>query len=379
MPASRLATRGRIPTWLTESGILKPASPGPIHIPDCLHRCGLVPFRDDEGRMVVACPSDPPCFEGYLAVPEEDATFFTLDAQALVKRIAVVNGLQHPRKAIRAPEESWLLGIKEIRERQVFVFMTGMRFNASLLDAVANVLYRKGETDLLLLHAGRPDASTVEAAERLKVTLFPLPMDADWKLQLPWVDVADQINPSYMEGRASNNWFVYEDVELRLATEPGKRHIVIINGKECTGFAESDASFSRFLFLAANCKATTAPYSCGWVDRDDLLLDGRGHHIDALRKALSKGLGCGLPGEDLRALVRAHPENNGSFRLALLPANIIFDASLKDISPVQAALLKRTRTKSETIDSAKHRQDMQKSVVDARLLFKKSLQLIDLA
>lgn len=327
----------------------------------------------------MACPSDPPCFEGYLAIPDEDATFYTLDAQALVKRIATVNGLQHPRKAIRAPEDSWFLGVKEIRERQVFVFLTGMRFNASLVDSVAHVLRRNGETELLLLHAGRPDALTAEAAERLGVTLFPLPTDADWKLELPWIDVADKIDPSYMADRASNNWFVYEDVEVRLAAEPGKRHIVSINGKECTGFAESDAAFSRLLFLAANCKATTAPYSCGWVDRDELLLDERGRHIDAVRKSLSKGTGCGLPSGDLCSLVRAHPENNGSFRLALLPANITFDPSLKDISPVQAALLKRNRTKSETIGSAKHRQDMQKAIADARLLFKKSLHLIDLA
>lgn len=316
------------------------------------------------------CLNDPPCFEGYLEVSREDATFVELDKAALLNAIIQSNRLTQASKERYAVLQLDLFGIKIIREQRLFVYLATESLSAKHIQLIRRAMKSRTEHTAVVLTPTMEDEITINAARENGVLLYALPDANQWDFKLPWLDLADAADPSYLADRHKNGDFLYEEVTVRFATDPGKRHRVLINGYDCRGYSKSDARFARFLYLAACRKADPDVYFGGWVDRDDLLLDSKGKHLGQLRDSLCKTDDCGLDEDDLAALIKTNPEGDGTIRLAIDPANITFDDSIKHVRPLK------------NIQPSKHKRhtdDLQKSLSTVRLLYKKAVNLIDIS
>ena len=376
MPESRLATQGQIPTWLTESRLLKNAPPKPLQVPDCPHGCQLDPFKTEGGKLVVTCPNDPPCFEGTVEISEDDAQFFTIDTSALVNRIAAANGLKPTNPDLFKVEGCRYCGVRAVREMWAYIYLAAPDINPSLLYLLREAHSRHREHRVLLLHGLSVDAACAAAARQYEVTLHRLPQGGEWDFTLPWMEVADRIDPLYLTDRHSNNNFIYEDVIIELACIPGRRHIVQINGAKCRGFDTSDIAFSRLLLLAAHRKRDANVYFGGWVSRDDVHIDDKNRRLDILTQALTKCESCGLELDDLTGLIRTNPEKDKTLRLALDPTNIIIAPSILNIRPINDATVKAKSSKPLKPGQQEHRENMKKAVDEARKLFRQAIQIL---
>ena len=374
MPASRLATRGELPTWLVDSGLLKDAPPKAITPPDCLHGCQLLPFEDDDGRVVVKCLNEPPCFEGHLQLSPLDARFVTLDIPVLLDKFRRRNRLRVFNAEHYTVDGAWFVGGREFRSFRVFVYLAANP-TTSLSFAIGDKLTAREDYRAVLLHDGAVDDAIRWEAARKCVTLHPLPDQAEWDFDLNWPMIGDAFDPRYLANRFADNRFIYEDVQLRLSTEPGVRHQVWINGAECTGFSTSDALFSRLLLLAVNRVADADVYFGGWVEQDALRLDTKGKRLNDLREALTKGRDGGLGQQDLRHLIRANPETPKQLRMALDPANIELDASLRQVVSVQKPSL-RPVSKKATPGSKTFQSNMRKAIAEAEVLFQEASRIL---
>lgn len=373
-PASRLATRGKVPTWLVDSGLLKDAPPKPITLPDCLHGCQLLPFEDENGRVVVKCLNEPPCFEGHLELSPLDARFLTLDIPVLLDQLRCRNRLRIFNAERYAVEGTWFVGVREFRSFRVFVYLAADPIT-SLSFAIGDKLAAREDYRAVLLHGGAVEDAIQREAARSRVTLHPLPDQAQWDFDLDWTAIGDALDPRYLANRLTDNGFIYEDVQLRLSTEPGIRHHVWINGAECTGFSTSDALFSRLLLLASHRATDANVYFGGWVEQDALYLNDKGKRLDKLREAFTKGRDCGLGHGDLRGLIRANPETPGQLRLALDPANIELDASLRQVISVQKPSM-RPASKKATPGSKTFQNNMRKAIAEAEVMFQEASRII---
>lgn len=362
--------RGKIPQWVTEAKLIKPTKAGSIILPNCLHNCELIPFEDEDGRLVVECPNDPPCFEGYLEIPKEEATFISLDKDALLLAIIRTNALKQVGNGRYKVLGLDFLGIKELRESRLFVYLATGTPTATHFHAVNSTVKTRDEHFAVILTPTEEDKFTKATASGFGVILHSLPDVEQWNFSFNWLDLADAADPSYVSNRRSNGDFVYEDVTVELATDPGKRHLVKISGYACRGFAKSDARFARFLYLAACRKADSDIYFGGWVEREDLILDAKSKQLGHLRESLRKTDYCGLSDDDLNDLIKTNPEGDGTIRLAVSPNNIIIDDSLLRVKTVQNI---------RSSNHKRHTDDLKKSLAEARSLYKKALELLNIS
>ncbi len=316
---------------------------------------------------MVECPNDPPCFDGYWEVPKEDATFIRLDKDALLQAMIRANALKQSGNERYAVPSLDFLGIKEIREQRLFAYLATDTPTADHFQQVNAVVKTRDEHAAVILTPCEPKVTTRTSAFASNVLLQPLPDVDEWDFTLIWFDLADAADPTYITDRHKNGEFVYEDVSIHLATDPGKRHIVTINSFDCRGFAKSDARFSRLLYLAACRKADPDVYFGGWVDRAEALLDDKGKHLGQLRDSLRKTDYCGLEDKDLAALIKTNPEGDGTVRLAIHPTNIHFDPSLQSTKTVQNI---------RSSNHKRHTDDLKKSLSEARVLYRKAQDLI---
>lgn len=138
----------------------------------------------------------------------------------------------------------------------------------------------------------------------------------------------DFIDPAYRQTRVGDPLAVFDEVTLELATVPGERHVVRIDGHELGGFQRSDVKFMRLLYLAAARAADLDVEGGGWVKKTKLQDDDKNHETEAVRFELEKGHHPRLSSDELKALVKTSPKRNGTVRLAVRPERIRFDESL---------------------------------------------------
>lgn len=331
MPVSEVATGGTVPQWLLERGIVALTRPGYVTHPDCEHGCRLEPFLDDDGHILVECPSDPPCWEGRIELPPGAAEFIRVDGDAVAREIGAANTFDSPGDC--DVPKTWYCGRRAFRGRTLLVYLTG--------DLDPDVVYdvsRKARTithcHALLLHGGGASAVSKAAAGDFNVALRQLPGDPRWNFKLDLIDVYDQFTSGYLESRDTDNAFVFEDVTIDFACEPG-RHVVKILGQVHPGFTSSDKYFSLLLLLAAHRAVDRNVYDGGWVDAGEVGIGEKRKELDDLLSHLSKWQGGHLPARDLRLLVRSNPLKDGTVRLALDPANITVHESVRDFRPLQ--------------------------------------------
>jgi len=161
-------------------------------------------------------------------------------------------------------------------------------------------------------------------------------------------------------------------VTIELACVPGEKHVVKINGEEHRGVVSSDLNFARLVLLAAHKKADQDVYGGGWVRREELFIDEKWHELEKLSKALARDDSCGeLYSDDLKLLVRRHPDKIGKLRLALAPENITIDDSVKEFEPLN--LPKKT---SGTSNSKKYRKDLETAHERARKMIQDAVNIL---
>ena len=376
MTASRIATRGKVPAWLIEAGIVTTETSDTLVLPGCPHGCSLDVVRLDDDRLVVECPTDPPCFEGFREVSEAELQRVVLLPERLARVVADRNGLRVGNG--KDVDAAWCCGEKRFRDRRLFVYLTGAP-TPTLLLAINERIRSLANAHALIYYGSAPDPVVVREANRLGYALRPLPVGDSWDFDLNLVDVYDALNPDYLQGREDNARFVFEDVEIAFAEEPGKRHILEMRGVVHAGFTISDKRFSRLLLLAAHRKVDPDVYNGGWVGRDELDLGGKGKNYTEILDALANpgdGVNCGLRADDLRLLVRTNPDNDGTIRLAVDPSNLTFDESLRSFAILNAPARRPTSKGGRERYHAGHNKDLKKGAKRASEFVARSLKLI---
>lgn len=164
------------------------------------------------------------------------------------------------------------------------------------------------------------------------VVLLNAPETDDGDLAL-W-RALDILDPSYGETRVGEPLAIFDDVTIELATVPGERHVVRINGHDFGGFQKSDLKFMRLLYLAAARAADPDVEGGGWLEKWKLQGDEKDHDIERVRKELEKHHHPQLEPEELKALVKSSPKRDGRIRLAVLPQHVRFDSSLAGLQLV---------------------------------------------
>jgi len=158
------------------------------------------------------------------------------------------------------------------------------------------------------------------------IVLLAAPKADDGRLDLH--RALDLLDPSYRQRRATEATAIFDEVCFEFAEEPGVRHVVRINGVEYGGFQRSDLKFLRLLLLAAARRRDPDVDGGGWLDKFKLQGDEKDHDLEDVRAELRQYDHPDVSGEDRRALVKRAPGREGKVRLAIPPANIIFDPSL---------------------------------------------------
>lgn len=229
--------------------------------------------------------------------------------------------------------KTWYCGRRAFRGRTLLVYLTG-----DLDPAVVYDVSRKARTfahcHALVLHAGSAGSAAQGASSDFQVALRQLPGGSRWDFKLDLINVYDQFDPVYLASRGRNNGFMFEDVTMEFACEPG-RHEVRILGRVHPAFSSSDKYFSMLLGLAAFRMKDPDVYNGGWIDREVVGIGEKGKELGDLLKHLGKCSWEDFPAIDVQRLVRSHPEKDGTVRLALDPANITVHPSVRDFCPLQ--------------------------------------------
>lgn len=371
MPTSELGTEGILPAWLVERGIVVRTQPGFVTHPDCEHGCHLIPFRDESNRLVVECPTDPPCWEGRIDLPPGADEFVKVDGAAIARALASANGLVSSSGC--AVPQTWFCGRRPFRGQHLLVYLTG-----DLTPSLAYAVSRKAKSithcHALLLHGCSVDAPTRAAAAQFGVAMLPLPDGSQWNFKLDLVEAYDQLLPYYRPSRETDNAFIFEDVTMEFACEPG-RHVVKILGQvhpDCVG---SDKYFSMLLYLAACRKIEPNVYDGGWVNSSKMGIGDKRKELDELWKHLEKWDEGHIPGKDLRLLVRSNPGRDGTIRLALDPANIRIDSSVKKFVPLNLPGTSPRSKDSRYDGQNKHDSNMKTAAAEASRLVREACRI----
>ena len=345
-----------------------------VSVPDCVHGCQLEPFKLDGERLVVECPAEDPCFEGYIEVAEDDANFVRAVPERIAELLAECNGLRPAPDA--GVERAWFCGWKPFRERRAFVYLAGDVTPTLLYEIKGNVPQRRN-VHAVICHGCEVDDVTQRIAGELGYALYRLPSQDEWDFRLDLIPVYDQLDPGYLRGRYDNRDFLFEEVTIELA-EGMRQHVVKVNGLVHKAFAKSDLRFARLLLLAAHRAIDSDVYYGGWAYRDDDLdLDVKGDDLADLVGAFSRPgacAGCGLSEDNLRLLVRSNPERDGTVRLAVDPAKIDIDpALLQAFKPVN-----NPRTGKAGRHRAGHNDNIKTANERATDLVRRAFELLDL-
>jgi hypothetical protein len=274
-----------------------------------------------DGLVAVACPEEPPCWPGWTMVPRTEVDALRCRAKDVFAKIAATHRLQPLPKPVPKP----FLGVGMTHRRGMNIGVVWLRapklgFEQTCRGLCADL----GIDGLVVLVARRPPTSLTAAA---KIVPFELDLDAAGRIGLP--RAIEELTPDYRTRVLDEPMLDLDYVHLRLATRPGERHVVEINGQDFGGFRKSDLKFLRFLLLAA---ARKNGKDDGWLDKSRLR-DGsdKDPALNDLRADLGKYDIYGLGEEERKALIRVQ-RGTGLIRLGVPPENITLDASLAELT-----------------------------------------------
>jgi hypothetical protein len=288
--------------------------------PGCEHGC--LPnlnydLRADEKLVGVACPEEPPCWPGWTWVDRAEVEGLRCQAKLVFAKLAMRNGLAPLSAAVPKP----FLGVGLLRRRGLDVAVVWLRAPKLGFEQLCRGLRADlGVDGLVVLVSKMPPTSLVPAD---RIVAFELASDARGDMQL--IRALEQLTPDYRKRVADDPMLDLDYVRLRLATRPGDRHVVEINGHDFGGFRKSDLKFLRLLLLAA---ARKGGKDDGWIDKSRLR-DGsdKDPALNDLRADLSKYEVPGLSEDERKALLRVQ-RGEGLIRLGVPPENIELDDSL---------------------------------------------------
>jgi hypothetical protein len=273
-------------------------------------------------RIVAVCGNTSACCEP-LVLERRDLVIHALDPSRWLAEVTAAlraaNGLSEATLA--APAGVVTVGTLARRGKRLAVVW--IRDPDRDVETLASALRSRLDGDgLVVLRPPGTGGATDQLLPDGIVLLSPPERD-DGDLDL-W-RALDLIDPGYRRTRIDEPLAIFDEVTLELATVPGERHVVRIDGHELGGFQRSDVKFMRLLLLAA---ARKADPDGGWVRKTKLQDDDKNHETEAVRFELEKGHHPRLTAVELRALVKTSPKRDGTVRLAVRPERIRLDPSL---------------------------------------------------
>lgn len=292
--------------------------------PGCLHGCFPNVNYDlgaADGLVAVACPEEPACWEGFRMVPRTEVEGLRCRSKDVFAKVAATHRLQPVSKPVPKP----FLGVGMMQRRGISIGVVWLRAPKLGFEQLCRGLRADlGIDGLVVLVATKPPTSLTAAD---KIVPFELDLDAEGRIGLP--RAIEELTPDYRTRVLEEPMLDLDYVHLRLATRPGERHVVEINGQDFGGFRKSDLKFLRLLLLAA---ARKYGPNDGWLDKSRLR-DGsdKDPALNDLRADLGKYDMYGLGEEERKALLRVQ-RGTGLIRLGVPPENIDLDASLADLT-----------------------------------------------
>ncbi len=282
---------------------------------------------------------------------------------AITEELRAANGLQPLDLEV---EGAVAVGVLARRGRRVAVVW--LRREVDNLETVANgIRARLDGLDLALLLP--PDLR--RAPDRLladgRIVFLAPPTTGNGDLAL-W-RALDLLDPRYRERRPTDPTAIFDEVMLELATVPGQRHLVRINGHEFGGFQKSDQKFLRLLTLAVARAFDDDVEDGGWIKMVKLqVADEKNKGLEKLRIELRNHDHPDLTEAERAALVKTSPNGDSTVRLALDPHRIVFDASLADFRFIGE---QQTKTKSGERRRTPGADELEKNLRHSRAVSKK--------
>jgi len=292
--------------------------------PDCEHRC--LPNLDydtrrADGLVGVACPNEPACWPGWRWVALDEVESFRCRGKEVLRALGAANGLT-PLEA-RLPGPFAPVGL--LKRRGLTIPVVWLRSPRQGFQQLCRGLRAELGHDALIVLVAKDPRVPLSTTDRVAV----LELGDNPRGELGLVLALDELTPGYRQRALTEPDLDFEHVELRLATRPGERHVLEINGQDSGAFRKSDLKFLRLLLLAA---ARKNGQDDGWVSKARLRSgDSKDHEVEDLRIDLAKHDIRGTTADERRALVKAR-KGDGTIRLAVPPENIQLDPSLADLS-----------------------------------------------
>lgn len=366
-----IVAAGCDPSTLLDAGLIARVDGIAWRPPDCEHECTVHVDHDTragDGLTGVACPIEPPCFEGWRWVQSELLDVYTCAPARVLEALREVNGLEPPVRQAEPPA----VAVGRLRRRGLDLPVVWMHATAAPLATVAAGLAARAGADGLVLVVSRPAVPLPLLLPGTRVVAIDVPEDGiDGDLQLH--RALDLLDPAYRQRRLTDQNALFDDVRIELA-HVGDRHVVRINGSELAGFQQSDLKFLRLLLVAGARRADADADGGGWFKKWRLHGDEKDHDLEALRDELRKG-DHPLSVEERGALIKSSRSRDSTIRLAVPPSNVVFDASLSDFRLVGEPEAAPRRGKRMTPGMKKHEQNVETGLEVAKNLLAEAQKL----
>jgi hypothetical protein len=287
-------------------------------------------LRASEKLVGVACPEEPPCWPGWTWVERTEVEGLRCRAKDVFAKLAAQNGLAPLTGKVPKP----FLGVGLVRRRGLNVAIVWLRAPKLGFEQLCRGTRAELGVDGMIVLVAKKPPTSLTAVDR--IVPFELALDARGGMDL--ARALEELTPEYRTRVIEDPMLDLDYVRLRLATRPGDRHVVEINGHDFGGFRKSDLKFLRLLLLAA---ARKNGKDDGWIDKSRLR-DGsdKDPALNDLRADLGKFDIPGLGEEERKALLRVQ-RGEGLVRLGIPPENIELDESLAQLEFVATTTTKK--------------------------------------
>lgn len=323
--AAELGATGLEPAALLRSGVIQRRPASRWRPAGCEGHCQPnldLETRAHEGLIGVACPHDPACWPGWQWVARPEMAAYTCRAADVFAAVRDINGLAPLAEGLGEP----IVPVGRLLRRGRCLPVVWMAHAVEPFEAICLGLKARLEADGLIVLLSQTVGKTIGVCHPGNIVVLDIPGDGGGDLGL-W-RALDAIDPAYRRTRITDALAVFDEVTMTLATVPGERHIVRINGHALSGFQHSDLKFIRLLCLAVARAGDTNVEGGGWLEKWRLHGDDKDHDIEALRRELAGSPHPTLAPDELRALIKTSPNRDGRIRLGVHPGRIRFDTSL---------------------------------------------------
>ncbi len=311
---------GAVPVLCVRERVLEYGKDDDYEPPGCERGC--LPnlnydLRSSEKLVGVACPEEPPCWPGWTWVERAEVEGLRCRAKDVFAKLAARNGLAPLTAKVPKP----FLGVGLARRRGLNVAVVWLRAPKLGFEQLCRGTRAELGVDGMIVLVAKKPPTSLTAVDG--IVPFELALDARGGMGLG--RALEELTPGYRTRVLAEPMLDLDYVRLRLATRPGERHVVEINGHDFGGFRKSDLKFLRLLLLAA---ARKNGKDDGWIDKSRLR-DGsdKDPALNDLRVDLGKFDVPGLGEEERKALLRVK-RGECLVRLGIPPENIDLDESL---------------------------------------------------